>query len=599
MHKYRSHTCSQLNTQDAGKKVKLSGWIHRKRDHGNLLFFDLRDHYGLTQCVIQNNSNFFKEVEKIKPESVVCVSGVVVKRSKDTINKDLLTGEIEITVSEFTVLSAAKDLPMPIFGEQNYPEETRLKYRFLDLRREGMHKNIILRSKVISFLRNKMISSGFLEFQTPILTASSPEGARDFLVPSRLHPGKFYALPQAPQQFKQMVMISGFDKYFQIAPCFRDEDGRADRSPGEHYQLDMEMSFVEQEDIFKTLEPIFFELFTEFGKGKIISKTPFTKIKYQDSMLKYGTDKPDLRNPIHIFDVTTIMKREDVKLDIFKKLIAEGSIVRAIPAPKTSSKPRSFFDNFNSWAKEEGAKGLGYITLEKDKEKFIGKGPIAKFFSENSINELAKLCKLKDKDSVFFSCDSKKNVEKISGLARQKLGKELNLIDNNSFEFCWIIDFPMYQFDEEEKKIDFHHNPFSMPQIDLKNFDKTDPLSILAYQYDLVCNGFEISSGAIRNHLPDLMYKVFSKVGYSKDEVDAKFEGMIKALSYGAPPHGGMAPGIDRIVMMLANETNIREVTLFPMNQNAEDLLMGAPSNINNNQLKELNIKISEKDKKK
>ena len=599
MHKYRSHTCSQLNTQDAGKKVKLSGWIHRKRDHGNLLFFDLRDHYGLTQCVIQNNSNFFKEVEKIKPESVVCVSGEVVKRSKDTINKDLLTGEIEITVSEFTVLSAAKDLPMPIFGQQNYPEETRLKYRFLDLRREGMHKNIILRSKVISFLRNKMISSGFLEFQTPILTASSPEGARDFLVPSRLHPGKFYALPQAPQQFKQMVMISGFDKYFQIAPCFRDEDGRADRSPGEHYQLDMEMSFVEQEDIFKTLEPIFFELFTEFGKGKIISKTPFTKIKYQDSMLKYGTDKPDLRNPIHIFDVTTIMKREDVKLDIFKKLIAEGSIVRAIPAPKTSSKPRSFFDNFNSWAKEEGAKGLGYITLEKDKEKFIGKGPIAKFFSENSINELAKLCKLKDKDSVFFSCDSKKNVEKISGLARQKLGKELNLIDNNSFEFCWIIDFPMYQFDEEEKKIDFHHNPFSMPQIDLKNFDKTDPLSILAYQYDLVCNGFEISSGAIRNHLPDLMYKVFSKVGYSKDEVDTKFEGMIKALSYGAPPHGGMAPGIDRIVMILADETNIREVTLFPMNQNAEDLLMGAPSNINNNQLKELNIKISEKEKKK
>jgi aspartyl-tRNA synthetase len=599
LHKYRSHTCSQLNTKDAGKKVKLSGWIHRKRDHGNLLFFDLRDHYGLTQCVIQNNSNFFKEVEKIKPESVVCVSGVVVKRSKDTINKDLLTGEIEITVSEFTVLSAAKDLPMPIFGEQNYPEETRLKYRFLDLRREGMHKNIILRSKVISFLRNKMISSGFLEFQTPILTASSPEGARDFLVPSRLHPGKFYALPQAPQQFKQMVMISGFDKYFQIAPCFRDEDGRADRSPGEHYQLDMEMSFVEQEDIFKTLEPIFFELFTEFGKGKIISKTPFTKIKYQDSMLKYGTDKPDLRNPIHLFDVTTIMKREDVKLDIFKKLIAEGSIVRAIPAPKTSSKPRSFFDNFNNWAKEEGAKGLGYITLEKDKEKFIGKGPIAKFFSENSINELAKLCKLKDKDSVFFSCDSKRNVEKISGLTRQKLGKELNLIDNNSFEFCWIIDFPMYQFDEEEKKIDFHHNPFSMPQIDLKNFDKTDPLSILAYQYDLVCNGFEISSGAIRNHLPDLMYKVFSKVGYSKDEVDTKFEGMIKALSYGAPPHGGMAPGIDRIVMILADETNIREVTLFPMNQNAEDLLMGAPSNINNNQLKELNIKISEKEKKK
>ena len=597
MHKYRTHTCSEITTKDAGKTVRLSGWIHRKRDHGNLLFFDLRDHYGLTQCVIENSSNFFKEVEKVKPESVVCISGKVVKRSKDTVNKDLLTGEIEITLSSFEVLSISKDLPMPVFGDQDYPEETRLKYRFIDLRRKEMHENIILRSKVISFLRNKMISKGFLEFQTPILTASSPEGARDFLVPSRLHPGKFYALPQAPQQFKQMVMISGFDKYFQIAPCFRDEDGRSDRSPGEHYQLDIEMSFVEQEDIFKILEPLFFELFNEFGKGKSVSKKPFQRIKYKDSMLKYGTDKPDLRNPIEIFDVTELIKREDVKLNIFKKLIADGSIVRAIPAPNTSSKPRSFFEDFNNWAQEEGAKGLGYIILEKNKDKVLGKGPIAKFFSEKAIYDLVKICNLKSTDAVFFSCDKQNNAEKISGLARQKLGQQLNLINDKKFEFCWVIDFPMYKYDEEKKKIDFSHNPFSMPQINLKDFEKSNPLSILAYQYDLVCNGFEISSGAIRNHLPDLMYKVFSKVGYSKVDVDTKFGGMIKALSYGAPPHGGMAPGIDRIVMILANEVNIREVTLFPMNQNAQDLLMGAPSTPNETQLKELNIKVVEKKK--
>ncbi len=597
MHKYRTHKCSELTKGDTGKTVKLSGWIHRKRDHGNLLFFDLRDHYGLSQCVAENSSAFFKKIEKAKPESVVCVSGKVVKRSVDTINKDLFTGEIEIAVSSFEVLSAAKDLPMPVFGEQDYPEEIRLKYRFIDLRREEMHRNIILRSKIISFIRNKMISSGFLEFQTPILAASSPEGARDFLVPSRLHPGKFYALPQAPQQFKQMVMISGFDKYFQIAPCFRDEDSRADRSPGEHYQLDIEMSFVEQEDIFKTLEPIFFEVFNEFGKNKIVSKTPFKRIKYKDSMLKYGTDKPDLRNPIEIFDVTEIINREDVKLDIFKKSISKGAIVRAIPAPKTSSKPRNFFDGYNNWAKEMGAKGLGYITLEKIGNNLLGKGPIAKFFSERAINDLIKVCNLKENDSIFFSCDTKNNAEKISGIARQKLGHELNLIDNNKFEFCWIIDFPMYQYDEKEKKIDFNHNPFSMPQINPLNFEKSDPLSILAYQYDLVCNGLEISSGAIRNYLPELMYKVFSKVGYSKEEVDKKFGGMIKALSYGAPPHGGIAPGIDRIVMLLANKENIREVTLFPMNQNAEDLLMGAPSKVNETQLKELNIKVLENKK--
>ena len=597
MHKYRTHTCSEITKKNSGATVKLSGWIHRKRDHGNLLFFDLRDHFGLTQCVIENSNRFFKAVEKIKPESVVCVLGDVVNRSPNTVNKDLFTGEVEIKVSSFEILSESKDLPMPVFGEQNYPEETRLKYRFLDLRRQEMHDNIVLRSKVISFIRNKMINDGFLEFQTPILTASSPEGARDFLVPSRLHPGKFYALPQAPQQFKQMVMISGFDKYFQIAPCFRDEDGRADRSPGEHYQLDIEMSFVEQEDVFKALEPIFFKLFTEFGKDKTVSKTPFKKITYKTSMLKYGTDKPDLRNPIEIFDVTEVLKREDVKLDIFKKIIEKGGVVRAIPAPNTSSKPRSFFDEYNNWAKEEGAKGLGYILLEKNKDKLIGKGPIGKFFSQEAISELIKICKLKENDSVFFSSDKKKEAEKISGLVRQKLGKELNLINNKKFEFCWITDFPMYQYCEEEKKIDFSHNPFSMPQIDLKDFDKTDPLSILAYQYDLVCNGYEISSGAIRNHLPDLMYKVFSKVGYSKEDVNKKFEGMIKALSYGAPPHGGMAPGIDRIVMLLAGKDNIREVTLFPMNQNAQDLLMGAPTKASELQLKELNIKILEKKK--
>ncbi len=597
MHKYRTHTCSEITKKNSGSTVKLSGWIHRKRDHGNLLFFDLRDHFGLTQCVIENSNNFFKTLEKIKPESVVCITGKVVNRPSETVNKDLFTGEVEVQVSSFEVLSESIDLPMPVFGEQDYPEETRLKYRFLDLRREEMHENIVLRSKIISFIRNKMIASGFLEFQTPILTASSPEGARDFLVPSRTHQGKFYALPQAPQQFKQMVMISGFDKYFQIAPCFRDEDGRADRSPGEHYQLDMEMSFVEQDDIFKTMEPLFFNLFTEFGKGKTVSKAPFKKITYKNSMLKYGTDKPDLRNPIEIFDVTEVMKREDVKLDIFKKLVEKGGVVRAIPAPNTSSKPRSFFDGYNNWAKEEGAKGLGYIILEKNNGKLIGKGPLGKFFSEKAISQLVKICKLKEKDSVFFSADKVKDSERISGAARQKLGKELNLINDKKFEFCWITDYPMYQYDEKEKKIDFSHNPFSMPQTNIKDFDKVDPLSIIAYQYDLVCNGYELSSGAIRNHLPDLMYKVFSKVGYSKAEVNSKFEGMIKALSYGAPPHGGMAPGIDRIAMLLAEEENIREVTLFPMNQNAQDLLMGAPSTATDKQLKDLSLKVLDKKK--
>ena len=597
MHKYRTHTCSEITKKDAGNSVKLSGWIHRKRDHGNLLFFDLRDHFGLTQCVIDNSNKSFKEVEKTRHESVVSVSGKVVQRSPETVNKDLPTGDVEIKISSFEILSEAIDLPMPVFGEQEYPEETRLKYRFLDLRRKKMHENIVLRSKVISFIRNEMIKNGFQDFQTPILTASSPEGARDFLVPSRMHPGKFYALPQAPQQFKQMVMISGFDKYFQIAPCFRDEDGRADRSPGEHYQLDIEMSFVEQEDIFNILEPIFCKLFNEFSRGKNVSKAPFKKITYKNSMLKYGTDKPDLRNPIEISDVTDVMKRSDVKLDIFKKLIEKGSVVRAIPAPNTSLKPRSFFDNYNNWAKEEGAKGLGYMLFEKIDNKLKAKGPLAKFFSDDSILEIVNICKLKENDSIFFSCDKIKEAEKITGLARQKLGKELNLINKQEFNFCWIVDFPMYQYDETSKKIDFSHNPFSMPQITLKDFDKANPLSILAYQYDLVCNGYELSSGAIRNHLPQLMYKVFEKVGYSKEEVDNKFEGMIKALSYGAPPHGGMAPGIDRIVMLLAGVDNIREITLFPMNQNAQDLLMGAPAKANDDQLKELNIKVIENKK--
>ena len=459
-----------------------------------------------------------------------------------------------------------------------------------------MHENIKLRSKILSFVRSKMIENNFLEFQTPILTASSPEGARDFLVPSRLHPGKFYALPQAPQQFKQMVMISGFDRYFQIAPCFRDEDGRADRSPGEHYQLDMEMSFVEQEDILKVVEPIFYDLFKEFGKGKKINKPPFPRIRYKESLEKYGTDKPDLRNPIELANVTKIFKSEDVKLKIFKDIIAKGGIVKAILVPNTFSKPRSFFDGLNNWAISEGASGLAYITFEKAKNKIIGKGPIAKFFSESAILELIKNCKITEKDSIFFVCNKEKEAIRFSGVARQKIAEELKLIDEKSFYFCWVTDYPMYEYDEKEKKIDFSHNPFSMPQVEIKEFDNTDPLEILAYQYDLVCNGYELSSGAIRNHIPEYLFKVFDKAGYSKNMVEKNFSGMIKALSYGAPPHGGMAPGIDRIVMLLANQKNIREVTLFPLNQNAEDLLMEAPSEVTEKQLKELNIKTIKKD---
>ena len=595
MNKYRSHNCSELRLKDEKNTVKLSGWIHRKRDHGNLLFIDLRDHYGLTQCVVQSGTEHFKILEKLKPESVILIIGKVLKRSKETINRNLSTGEIEIHINDLEILSESKELPLPVFGEPEYPEDIRLKYRFLDLRREKMHQNISLRSKVISFIRNKMIELGFMEFQTPILTASSPEGARDFLVPSRLNPGKFFALPQAPQQFKQMIMVAGFDKYFQIAPCFRDEDGRADRSPGEHYQLDLEMSFVEQDDVFSTVEPIFFDLFTKFNKGKKISKAPFKRITFKESMLKYGSDKPDLRIPIEISDVTDIFKSSEVKLEIFKKQIKKNSIVRAIPVKNVKDKSRSFFDNLNEWAKSEGAGGLAYISLVKSKESFKAFGPIGKYFSEKALNELMKKCNITDGDSLFFICDKQKIAEKISGLSREKIARELKLIDENVFEFCWITDFPLYRYDEDLKKIDFSHNPFSMPNIKYEDFDKVDPLNILAKQYDLVCNGVEISSGAIRNHIPKLMYKVFSKVGYSKENVDKKFSGMIKALSYGAPPHGGMAPGIDRIVMLLANEENIREITLFPLTQNAQDLLMGAPLEVSDEQLKDLNLKILKK----
>ena len=589
MNKYRTHNCSELSEKDINQKVHLSGWLHRKRDHGNLLFIDLRDHYGMTQCVIENKNKFFPVLEKLKPESVLKISGKVIKRSSETENLDLKTGKIEISIESIEVLSSAKELPMPVFGEQDYPEEIRLKYRFLDLRREEMHKNIILRSKVISFIRSKMLELGFLEYQTPILTSSSPEGARDFLVPSRLNPGKFYALPQAPQQFKQLIMVSGFDKYFQIAPCFRDEDARADRSPGEFYQLDLEMSFVEQEDVFSVVEKLMVNLFKNFSTKKILNEK-FPRITYKETMEKYGTDKPDLRNPLIIQSITDIFKRDDVKFDIFKKLIKSGSIVRAIVTPNTKDKPRSFFDNIDRWAKEQGASGLAYFTIEQDKQ-LKGKGPVGKFFSEDSLKELMKICNAKVGDSIFLACGKEKEIEKILSLARDKIARELNIIDKDKFAFCWIVDYPMYEFDENLKKIVFSHNPFSMPQGEPKDLNFEKPLEIKAYQYDIVCNGVELSSGAIRNHIPELMYQLFSVAGYSKKDVDEKFSGMINAFNFGAPPHGGIAPGIDRIVMLLADKENIREVTLFPMNQNAQDLMMQAPSEINDKQLKELGLK--------
>ena len=590
MNKYRTHNCGELTIREKDKKISLSGWINKKRDHGNLLFLDLRDNYGITQCVIENSHLQFKKIEKLALETVIKIEGNVISRSEETINKELNTGEIEVSIISFKVLGGTKELPLPVFSDQEYSEEIRLKYRFLDLRRKKIHHNIILRSKVISFIRNEMQKLGFLEFQTPILTSSSPEGARDFLVPSRLNPGKFYALPQAPQQFKQLIMVSGFDRYFQIAPCFRDEDARADRSPGEFYQLDLEMSFVEQEDVFEVVEKLMVNVFKKFSNKKILYEK-FPKITFSETMLKYGTDKPDLRNPLIINDFTEIFKRKDVSFDIFKKLVNKGSIVRGIITKNTKDKSRSFFDGIDKWAKEQGASGLAYFTIEKDSE-IKGKGPVGKFFSPDSINDIMKISKAEVGDSVFLACGKKTEVEKILSLARDKIANELKLINNDSFAFCWIVDYPMFEEDEKTKKIIFSHNPFSMPQGDIKNLDLSEPLKIKAYQYDIVCNGIELSSGAIRNHIPELMYKLFLVAGYDKKTVDAKFSGMINALSYGAPPHGGIAPGIDRIIMLLAGEKNIREVTMFPMNQNAQDLMMNAPSEVNEEQLKELNLVI-------
>ena len=590
MNIYRTHNCNEVRASNSDEKVTLSGWIHKKRDHGNLVFIDLRDNYGMTQCVVQKDSSHFEEIEKLKLETVIKITGSCIKRAADAINAELDTGAMEVVVDSMEVLGTCGELPMPVFSDQEYSEDIRLKYRFLDLRRKKIHQNIILRSKVISFIRDKMSQLGFLEFQTPILTASSPEGARDFLVPSRLNPGKFYALPQAPQQFKQLIMVAGFDKYFQIAPCFRDEDARADRSPGEFYQLDIEMSFVEQEDIFTILEKLMNDVFSQFSKKKVISKV-FPRISYDDALLKYGTDKPDLRNPLMIYDTTDLFLSEEVKFEIFKKLIKQGSLVRAIKTTKTSEQPRSFFDGIDKWAKEQGASGLAYLTIENNNNVLSGKGPIGKLFSETAIKELMKLCEAEVGDSIFFACGKKSEVEKLSAFARDKIANELKLIDENTFAFCWIVDYPMFEQDPVTNKIDFSHNPFSMPQGKTENIDFDNPLNIKAYQYDIVCNGIELSSGAIRNHKPELMYKLFGIAGYSKDQVDDKFSGMINALSYGAPPHGGIAPGLDRIVMLLADEKNIREVTMFPMNQGAQDLMMNAPSDVTDQQLKELNLK--------
>ena len=591
--KYRTHNCSELRKDHVNSDIVLSGWINKKRDHGNLLFIDLRDNYGITQCIIDKDNSNFNQLEKTQLETVVKIEGKVVNRSKETINSEIATGEIEVSIKTFKILGTCRELPLPVFSDQEYAEEIRLKYRFLDLRRKKIHENIILRSKVISYIRSEMTNLGFLEFQTPILTSSSPEGARDFLVPSRLNPGKFYALPQAPQQFKQLIMVSGFDKYFQIAPCFRDEDARADRSPGEFYQLDLEMSFVEQEDVFKIVEKLIVNTFKNFSDKKFLHDV-FPRIPYSEAMLKYGSDKPDLRNPLIIKDITEIFNREDVSFDIFKKLVKSGSKVRSISTKDTKDRPRSFFDNIDKWAKDQGASGLAYFTFEKD-NKISAKGPVGKFFSEEALIEIMKITKSEVGDSIFMACGKQNDLEKITALARDKIAKDLDLIDDNTFAFCWVVDYPMFEKDDLTKKIKFSHNPFSMPQGELKEKDFKNPLDILAYQYDIVCNGIELSSGAIRNHKPDLMYKLFSIAGYNKAEVDEKFSGMINALSYGAPPHGGIAPGIDRIVMLLANEKNIREVTMFPMNQNAQDLMMNAPSEINQDQLKELNLSIKTK----
>ncbi|MGB0696100.1 MAG: aspartate--tRNA ligase [Rhodospirillaceae bacterium] len=586
MHRYRSHTCTDLRQEHVGSMVRLSGWVHRKRDHGNLLFVDLRDHYGMTQVVCDVSSEVFKALESLRPESVISVSGPVIQRSEDTINPKLPTGQIEVRAAEVEVLSTAEVLPMMVAGDQEFPEDMRLTYRFLDLRREDVHANMILRSKVISYLRRAMEEQGFLEYQTPILTASSPEGARDFLVPSRIHPGQFYALPQAPQQFKQLLMVSGFDRYFQIAPCFRDEDSRADRSPGEFYQLDFEMSFVTQDDVFAAIEPVLEGVFKEFGQGRAVTPAPFPRIAFDDAMLRYGSDKPDLRNPLEIQDVTEHFAGGGFGL--FSKQIEKGSVVRAIPGPGAAGKPRGWFDKLNEWARENGAGGLGYIIFGPEGPK----GPIAKNLEADRTEAIRTQLGLEAGDTVFFACDKALPAAKFSGLVRDRICDELGLREDGLFKFCWIVDFPMYELDEDTGQIEFSHNPFSMPQGEMEALETQDPLTIKAWQYDIVCNGVELSSGAIRNHRPDIMYKAFEIAGYPKEVVEEKFGGMLRAFTYGAPPHGGSAPGIDRIVMLLADEPNIREVILFPMNGQAQDLLMGAPGEASERQLKELHIKV-------
>ena len=585
--RYRTHTCGELRASHAGERAKLAGWVHRRRDHGNLLFLDLRDHYGITQCVIDVSSPLFAEVDGVRLETVIGVEGVVVKRSAETVNSEIPTGQVELRIEKIEVLSRADTLPLQVNSDMDYGEDVRLKYRFLDLRREKVHRNIVLRTRVIASIRRRMIEAGFTEFSTPILTASSPEGARDFLVPSRLHQGTFYALPQAPQIFKQLIMVAGFDRYFQIAPCFRDEDARADRSPGEFYQLDLEMSFVTQDDVFAALEPVLGGLFEEFASGRKVTKTPFPRIAYDDAMLKYGSDKPDLRNPLVICDVTDVWRGTEFK--IFARAIDKGAVVRAIRAPDAASRPRSFFDKLNDWARAEGQGGLGYIVFEGGEAK----GPIARFLDAERMQALKDTSGAKDGDAVFFVCAEKAKAAAFAGVTRTRLGEEMELIAKDRFDFCWVVDFPMYEWDDKLKKIDFSHNPFSMPQGGLEALETRDPLTIKAYQYDIVCNGVELSSGAIRNHLPEVMIKAFEIAGYKRDEVEARFGGLLAAFRYGAPPHGGSAPGIDRIVMLLADEPNIREVTMFPMNQQAQDLMMSAPAAVPPERLLELGLRIA------
>ena len=589
MHAYRTHTCGALTTAEVGNVVRVSGWVHRKRDHGDLVFIDLRDHYGMVQIVTEVDGPVFKVIESLRAESVVTVTGKVVARAPEAVNPNLPTGAIEIRAEDAVLLSAAADLPLPVAGEQDYPEDIRLRYRFLDLRRETLHANIVKRTKIISDMRRRMEGIGFTEYSTPILTASSPEGARDFLVPSRIHAGKFYALPQAPQQYKQLLMVAGFDRYFQIAPCFRDEDPRADRLPGEFYQLDLEMSFVTQEDVWNTMEPVIAQVFEQFAEGKPVTPAgSFPRIPHAEAMLKYGSDKPDLRNPIVITDVTEHFHGSG--FGIFASLVESGSVIRAIPAPGAGAGSRKFFDEMNNWARAEGYSGLGYINIKDG----VPGGPIAKNHGEERTAQLIDALGLGPNDGVFFAAGKESQAAKLAGLARIRVGEQLDLIDKDRFELCWIVDFPFYEYDEETKSIDFAHNPFSMPQGGMDALESQDPLSLKAYQYDMVCNGYEIASGSIRNQSPELMVKAFEKVGLSQQDVEERFGGLYRAFQYGAPPHGGMAAGVDRIVMLLCGAQNLREITLFPMNQRAEDLLMGAPSAAEFKQLRELHVRVVE-----